>query len=225
LFWALGRPVLSTVFYLHPAADARRPRARYTLPVGEDPAPLRFREVAFWRDLDALSVLARPVLGLLPFVGLMKNGDLEQVRLGSAAITRLAPSPEVSAELQASLYLLCGYRFPRGDLLGIISKEALMESVTYRATLEEGHKEGHKEGRLEQLRETVLRQLGARLSRPVPEELAGHIRAAGRLVLDAVSLLLVDVSLSDRDLLERVEQRLSAPRTESEDGDTALRAP
>jgi hypothetical protein len=53
LFCAFGLPVRTTIVYLHPSADGRRPRATARIDVGERPVSLTFRSIALWRDVRA----------------------------------------------------------------------------------------------------------------------------------------------------------------------------
>lgn len=105
LYVALRRRVRVVVFYLHPASDGRRPLDRHALPIGEEPAAIVFRPVALW-DLDPEVALDGPV-GLLPFVPLMRDASLGQVRRAvdrsarrastSGPATTSSPRPTCSA--------------------------------------------------------------------------------------------------------------------------------
>ena len=149
LWVTLRKPVRVSLFYLHPAKDGRAPPREYALPLDEASVPVRFRVVAVWRDLDARGTLARPCLGLLPLVGLMKGHSLNAIRRAAALIRKLAPSAAVKADLMAALYLLSGHHYPPGSLRDMIPKEVLMQSSTYLEAVELGKREGKREGKLE----------------------------------------------------------------------------
>jgi hypothetical protein len=136
LYVALRRRVRVVVFYLHRASDGRRPLDRHTLPIGEEPAAIVFRPVAL-REQDPEGALTGPV-GLLPFVPLMRDASLGQVK---RAVERIGAAPGLDdrtrSDLVAATHLLGTYHFPPAALAANIPREALMQSPGYKAMVRE----------------------------------------------------------------------------------------
>ena len=195
LFAAFARPVRVSVIYLHAAKDGRRPAAACDLPLGASRARVELRSLRVWADLSAPEELsrARPVLGWLPLVGLMKDTSLGCVARAAEAIRRRARSDAESADLQAALHLLSERRFTRRGLRDIISVEVLMESSLWREAEKKGKKEGERRAR----QKVLLRMLRQRFGR-LPREARERVEAAPTTRLDRwLDRLLVAESLED----------------------------
>jgi hypothetical protein len=136
LYAALRLRVRVVVFYLHRASDGRRPLDRHTLPIGEEPAAIVFRPVPLWEQ-DPEVALAGPI-GLLPFVPLMRDASLGQVK---RAVERIGAAPGLDertrSDLVAATHLLGSYHFAPAAMAAIIPREVLMQSPAYQALLAE----------------------------------------------------------------------------------------
>jgi hypothetical protein len=190
----LKLPVRTAVVHLHPAADGRRPKATATVAVGERPVEVTLRVIALWES-DAEALLADPHLGLLPFVPLARGGDdLARVERAVRAIQEQAAGTDRS-ELLAALFLLSGPRFPKATMLGIIRREDLMESSTYRDTIEFGE------------RRVVMAMLNRRLGAAGAASLAARLEPCEEAMLMRIASLIVDTPDAER-LLDELERLL-----------------
>jgi hypothetical protein len=93
------------------------------------------------------------------------------------------------ADVLTALYLLSGHRFPEGAILGIIRQEELMESATYRATIERGRAQGRVEGTAA----VVLAQLAHRLGQEA-SSLAPRLALCDEAVLTRIATMIIDIS-------------------------------
>lgn len=125
---------------------------------------------------------------------------------------REAAAPTALGDLLASLYILAGRRFRIDDFRHLFTREELMESVSYRADLEEAFAEGIEKG-IEQSQST-LRSLVARLiERRFPGASASLRPLLGRCSpddLEAIAEATLVVSSADQ-LAAAIEARLESP--------------
>lgn len=187
LYFALGTPVRTTIIYLHPAANGRRPKRSYRLPIGVAHPRVQFHTLVLWEDVSADQIIASAQPGLLPFAGLAKGADLHQVRRAVRALEELKLPESERADLLVAFYLLSGYHFTSKELLAIMSEETLMQSKTYLHTLQRGREEGREEGRRSLLTELIQARLGPlpALDTRLAFATAADISALARLVAEA----------------------------------------
>ncbi len=169
LHFGLRLPVRTTIVYLHPARNARRPKRRYRLGIGEQALDVAFRVLVVWEDLNAEEIVAEASPGLLPFAGLAKGASLDIVRRAARAINGLALTGFERVELQTALYFLSGYHFTPTELLAIMNEEALMQSKTYTHTVEKNREKYHEEGREEGFQSLLLSMLRAEFGEVGPD--------------------------------------------------------
>ncbi len=122
-----------------------------------------FHPVAAW-EIDAHEVLNREVLGLIPFVPLMKGADEEVVREGVS----LLRERNLGEEAEVVLALFASYVMIPADIQRIVrwNMEVLRESPWYKQIVEEGLQQGLQQGlqkgHIEGEREAILKVLQAR---------------------------------------------------------------
>lgn len=150
---ATERRVRVVVFYLHPAADGRRPPDRCVLPIGEEPVPITFQARPLW-EVDPEVVLGASITGLLPFVPLMRDATLEHVRRTARQILALELPEAARADLAAACLFLARLHFPREQLAGIIPREVLMKSPAYQDLIEDERAHVRAEERAAMLQRT-----------------------------------------------------------------------
>lgn len=215
LYFATGVPVLTTIVYMHAAADRRRPKAIYRLPVGARHVELTFNALVLWEDLVATQVVAEARPGLLPFAGLAKGARLETIRAAVSAIAELAYPKDLRADLLNALYLLSGHHFTSKELIAMISEEALMQSKTYQATaekfLKQGREEAREEGRIAQ-RRILVGCFSVLLGRPA-EWVRAQIDEAPAQALDELAALIE--SAPGREALKAEFERLTSPHDQT----------
>jgi hypothetical protein len=177
-------PVRVVVFYLHAAADGRRPLAEHVLPIGEDSVRVRFVAVAVW-ELDPEAVLAGSI-GQAPFVTLSEDATLDHVR---RAVDKIGAAPGLSEktrdELVVATHFLGSYRFPDGGVSAIIPREVLMQSPAYQQLVAEVEAEACR-----RIRRKILEGLQSRLG-PVPTDVRSAIDVAPLEALEGMIVTLI----------------------------------
>jgi len=118
-----------------------------------------FHPVAAW-EIDAREVLRQEVLGLVPFVPLMKGANEEVVREGVTLLRKR----NMGEEAEVVLALFASYVMSPADIPRIVrwNMEVLRESPWYKQIVEEGLQKGLQKGHLEGEREAILKVLQAR---------------------------------------------------------------
>jgi predicted transposase YdaD len=196
-------PVESFVVLLRRRADRGdlTGRVHYENAEGRPILDFQFEVLRLWERPCAeflsggLGIVPLATLGALP-VDTAEETALEAVvnRL-TQRIMEEAPRPEAARLLTAS-YILTGLRVPPAIVDHLFQgAEAMRESSTYQAILDEGRKEGRKEGRAEEARTIVLRQGRIRFGEPTPALLSvltaisdtDHLEALAERILTAVS--------------------------------------
>lgn len=114
-----------------------------------------FQPVAAW-EIDAREVLEQEVLGLVPFVPLMKGADEEIVREGVSLLRQR----NMGEEAEVVFALFASFVMSPAVIQKIVrwNMVVLRESPWYNQIVEEGVKKGIQEGE----REAILRVLQAR---------------------------------------------------------------
>lgn len=152
-------PVRSLLVLLHEGADSPQLTGLYERGFAGEPfdAALRYRLIRVWQvppdqwlsgglGLVPLAPLGDVRPSELPFVI-----DLMKKRLGSAAA-----SP--AAELWSAVFILMGLRYEPAMVQALLQGvKTMMESVTYRAIIEEGEAKGKAEGELHEARKMALK--------------------------------------------------------------------
>ena len=195
-----GLPVRSSVLVL---GDQQGVQPRLTMEHG----PQRLCEynyrVLYIHDVPALT-LAQSV-DLAPLTPLGQGADADAVTLARDTLRAQAP-PEQRADLLAAMYILGGRRFDGAWLLRIMTREELMESVTYRAILEEGFEKGEQRGLARGLARGHRELLSHLLALKFPEDapsLDALLEGASTADIDAIAEALLHASTAEqlRDLM------------------------
>lgn len=197
-------PVRVVVFYLHPAADGRRPLEEHLLPIGEAPVPVRFVAVPVW-ELAPEDMLAGSV-GQAPFVTLAAEASLDHVR---RAVQKIGAAPGLSEktrdELVVATHFLGSYRFPDGGVSAIIPTEVLMQSPAYQQLVADVEAESCR-----RLRRKILEGLQSRFG-PVPIDVRAALDVATRDVLEDMIVTLIGNEGGDAMARVRAALGLAAP--------------
>jgi len=112
-----------------------------------------FRVVKIW-ELDAVEILRREILSLVPFVPLMKGADEEAIKAGVELIRRKGAGEEMEMVLAFFDSFVMEPEFiskiMRWDMA------VIRESPWYREILQEGYQEGIQKGLYQGLRDAIL---------------------------------------------------------------------
>ena len=164
-------PVLSAVVLLVPRADGPALPGVYAVEWPDATAGVAFRYpvVRVWeRSAAELAAELAASPGTLPLAILAARDEQEAERVlaGPLAAFHKPPTPE-EREVEATCYVFAGLKFDKG-LIDRVFKEfdAMRESVTYQAILEEGREKGWEQGQEEAARRILLLQATRRFGPP-----------------------------------------------------------
>lgn len=198
-----GLPVRASVLLLEPSPGVA---PRFALRHGPSViATYRYRVVRLY-EIPAGRLARRADLAVLTPLG--ADARLDDLIVARNTLLREVPPPERD-DLIASLYIVGGRRFDRATLFRVFTREQLMQSDTYRATIEEGFERGIERG-IERGRDQTLRDLTRRLLhlRYPDAALDPLLERCSADVLDPFADLLVtapDVETLERWLRARLE--------------------
>jgi predicted transposase YdaD len=146
-----GLAVQTVVVLLAPAADVHTLTGTrsFALPNGRECLRFHYDVIRLWQT-PAETILNGPV-GLLPLAPLCSSVDpIERVIGRMDRRISVEATRRESETLWAATYFLMGLHFDAAFVRELIPKgEAMKESTTYQATLEEGRIEGRQAGRQE----------------------------------------------------------------------------
>lgn len=135
-----GLPVRSSVLLLEPCPALE---AGFELRHGRDLLATYHYQIVRLYEIPASQLASHPDLAVLTPLG--AGATLEQVAQARDTL-RLAHASPTRDDLLAALYVVGGRRFDLPLLARILTREQLMQSVTYQAILEEGIERGVERG-------------------------------------------------------------------------------
>ena len=137
-----------------------------------------FNVVRIW-EVPAAELLAFP--GLLPFVGLSRSDNPEQMLRRAVREIEQVSDESQQHELMAAAYVLSGLKFETAVIAQIIRRDVMRESVTYQAILQE----------VEAIA-LITRQLTRRLGQELSEETRSQLALLPLPLLEDLGEALLD---------------------------------
>ena len=196
------RPIHATVIYLRPQEIDDPGIYQYTFP---NEFTARYNVLKIW-EFDGGEILAKRILGLLPFTPLMQPegvSDYEWLGKCVRTIEESVPNEQNRKDLLASTSILAGLVHEVNFVQTFISEEIMRQSSVVQALLEQERKEIAKRERAQAIIKNIEFRIG-----PLNEDLQNRIFAVQNEIL--LEHLHRQSVLGEKDEIEKEIMALSA---------------